>query len=74
MKIEEFLQKTKEREAELAKLGCAAEFDGLVSNQFQDELLADFRKSLEKTLNWSDCPTNLQIEEMLSFYLGGDAI
>ena len=73
MTIEEFLQKTKERETELAKLGFAAEFDGPDSKQFQDELLADFRKSLEQTLNWSDCPTNLQIEEMLSLYLGGDA-
>lgn len=48
---EEFLEKTKEREAELAKLGFAAEFDGPVSKQFQDELLADFRKDLAKTLD-----------------------
>lgn len=47
---EEFLEKTKEREAELAKLGFAGEFDGPVSQQFQDELLADFRKDLAKTL------------------------
>ena len=73
MTIEEFLQKTKERKAELAKLGYAAEFDGLVSNQFQDELLAEFRESVNQKLDWSDSPTNLQIEEMLSLYLGGDA-
>lgn len=40
----------KEREAELKSQGFAGEFDGPVSTMIQDDLLADFRKDLAKTL------------------------
>ncbi len=43
--------------------------------RFTDEqLLAEFRESMNQKLDWSDSPTNLQVEDMLSFYLDGNAI
>jgi hypothetical protein len=50
MTFDEYMVKSKKRDEELKNQGIACEFDGPVSKQFQDELLADFRKDLEKTL------------------------
>jgi hypothetical protein len=50
MNYENIEKAFEEREIELRSLGFAGEFDGPVSQQFQDELLADFRKDLAKTL------------------------
>lgn len=50
MTYEQIEQLYKQRQQDIKKQGFAAEFDGPVSEVIQDELLAEFRKDLEKTL------------------------
>jgi hypothetical protein len=50
MNYENIEKAFEEREIELRSLGFAGEFDGPVSAMIQDDLLADFRKDLAKTL------------------------
>ncbi len=59
---------------ELARLSNIDRLNGLKFPLFTSDLLAEFRESMNQKLDWSDSPTNLQVEDMLSFYLGGDAI
>lgn len=59
---------------ELARLSNIDRLNGLKFPLFTSDLLAEFSESMNQKLDWSDSPTNLQVEDMLSFYLGGDAI
>lgn len=58
----------------LAQLGHIDRLNELKFPLFTSDLLAEFRESMNQKLDWSDSPTNLQVEDMLSFYLDGNAI
>lgn len=58
---------------ELARLSNIDRLNGLKFPLFTSDLLAEFSESMNQKLDWSDSPTNLQVEDMLSFYLGGES-